>query len=71
MYSASNLGARGMEFFDFVNRLPLSDEQKKDFVKTQIEICKTHQLEKKENKKYFSDNVMCLIGLDSPTLIRT
>jgi hypothetical protein len=71
MYSASNLGARELEFFDFVNRLPLSDEQKKDFVKSQITIIKTHQLEKKENKEYFSDNVMSLIGLEIPKLVRS
>jgi hypothetical protein len=49
----------------------MSDEQKQTFVKNHINSIKKHQEEKKENKNYFTDNVMSLIGINSLKLVRS
>jgi hypothetical protein len=46
------------EFLAFVQRLPLSEEQKRVFVRNHIETIKQHQKEKKENKQYYSNAVL-------------
>ena len=46
--------AKVMKFLEFVDRLPLSKEQKIEFVKLQIKIEK----ERVENKEYFSQKVL-------------
>jgi hypothetical protein len=71
MYSASGVGREVQEFINFVDRLPMSDEQKQTFVKNHINSIKKHQEEKKENKNYFTDNVMSLIGINSLKLVRS
>lgn len=46
------------EYLEFVNRLPLTKEQKKEFVKNHIEILKKQKEEEKDNKLYFSNEVL-------------
>jgi hypothetical protein len=45
-------------FLEFVSRLPISEEQKIDFIRNHIETIKQHQKEKKENKQYYSNAVL-------------
>jgi hypothetical protein len=53
-----------LEFLEFVNRLPLTKDQKIKFVKMQIEIQKKHITELKRYKKYFSNQVLTCITDD-------
>ena len=46
------------EYILFVNRLPLTKEQKKEFVKYHMEILKKQKEEEKENRAYFSNEVL-------------
>ena len=53
-----------LELLEFVDRLPLSKDQKIEFVKMQIEIQKKHISELKRYKKYFSNQVLTCIADD-------
>ena len=66
MYSASHVGREVKEFINFVDRLPMTDEQKQTFVKNHINSIKKHQEEKKAYKDYFSKMVLKGVILSSP-----
>jgi hypothetical protein len=54
---------RIIEFLEFVNKLPLTDEQKITFVEQQIAIGKENEESKKKNKELFKVVLKDLVEL--------
>ncbi len=52
-----------LEFIEFVNRLPITEEQKIEFVKHQIAVVEKKIEEKKKNKELFKNVLEDLVEL--------
>lgn len=54
-----------LNYIDFLNKMPFTQEQKITFTKKYVEILRKQEQQKKDNKKYFEKKVLPLISQSS------
>ena len=59
------------KLMEFVNRLPIADKDKNIFLEKYILKLKEEDMQKAKQKKYYEEEVLCLINLPMLKLVRS